>query len=330
MALEIKTSLPQEPCITAFGGGTGLSTLLRGLKNYTESITAVVTVADDGGGSGRIRQDFGILPPGDIRNCILALANVEPVMEQLLRYRYKEGSLRGQNFGNLLIAALTDLAGGFEKAVKQLSQVLAVTGQVLPVSLENLHLSAYLQDGTLIRGESSIPRVQLERCCPIRSVFISPPDAAPMPEVLIAIEKADILVYGPGSLYTSILPHFLLPQVRDALRRAQVPRIYIANVMTQPGETQGYNLKDHLQVLLDHDGAGCVDFCIANTQIPPEPYLERYRADGSEPILAGPEKELLGIQILKGDFLHTAGDYLRHNSNALAKAVLGLIPQKEG
>jgi uncharacterized cofD-like protein len=330
MALEIKPSHLHEPGITAFGGGTGLSSLLRGLKTYTENITAVVTVADDGGGSGRIRQDFGILPPGDIRNCILALANAEPVMEQLLRYRYKEGTLRGQNFGNLLIAALTDLAGGFEKAVKQLSQVLAVTGQVLPVSLESLHLYAYLQDGTLIQGESSIPRVQMERCCPIQSVFISPPDAAPMPEVIAAIEQADILVYGPGSLYTSILPHFLLSQVREALRRAQAPRVYIDNIMTQPGETQGYGLADHLKALLDHGGAGCVDFCIANTQIPPEMYLERYRADGSEPVLAGLEKELLGIQVFAGDFLHTAGDYLRHNPNALAEAVLGLIPHKGG
>jgi len=312
--------------IAVLGGGTGLSALLRGLKNFTEEITAIVTVADDGGSSGMLRQDLGILPPGDIRNCIMALANVEPLMEKVMQYRFKEGSLKGQSLGNLFIAAMTDLCNGFEEAVKQMSNVLAVTGRVLPVSLANISLCARLKNGTLVRGESLIPEVQMEQNSPIDEVFIVPKDAKPLPEALDALQEADCIVMGPGSLYTSIMPHLLLPDITNAIRCSKAVKVYVSNIMTQPGETTGYSLEDHVKAIIRHGGTNLIDIIIANNQQPPEDILYRYRQDGSEPVYHCEERSsVLGIPVIAHDLLDVYRGYIRHNPLRLASLIVRAV-----
>lgn len=316
----------QNLSVTALGGGTGLSTLLRGLKNYTKNISAVVTVADDGGSSGLIRQEFGILPPGDIRNCILALSNAEPLMEKLLQYRYKEGVLNGQNFGNLLIAAMTDLSNGFLQAIRNISKVLAVTGAVYPVSLDNLVLSAILEDGTVIEGESLIPQVQIIHKSPIKEVFITPADAKPLPEVIESIMNSDIVTIGPGSLYTSLVPVLLVPGVSEALRATKAKKFYISNIMTQPGETKGYTLTDHIKTILRYGGDNIIDYCIVNKQKPDNHILYRYLSDDSEPVFYDKsfKNYYRNIEIIEEDLLFIEKGLIRHNKDVLARLVLGL------
>jgi len=324
--MEVIYDRPTQYRIAAIGGGTGLSTLLRGLKNYSENLTAIVTVADDGGGSGKIREDFGILPPGDIRNCILALANAEPVMQQVLQYRFKEGYLKGQSFGNLLIAAMTDLCGGFLLGVKQISNVLAVTGKVLPVSLDNISLCARLKNGTIVEGESRIPMVQQEEKSPIEEVFIKPANAKALPEAIDAINNAQCIVMGPGSLYTSILPNLMLEEVRNAILCSKALKIYIANVMTQPGETTGYTLKDHIDALIRHGGGEkLIDAVIVNNSVPPPSILDRYLNENSVPVLYRQENESIGYAVIEDDLLDYSSGYIRHNPRKLAKKVVELI-----
>ena len=273
-----------KPRIVAVGGGTGLSTLLRGLKAYTPHITAVVTVADDGGSSGRLRQDFGILPPGDIRNCILALADVEPMMERLLRYRFKEGELRGHSLGNLLITALADLSDGFQPAIHAMSDVLAITGTVYPVTESNVHLRAHFADGSGAEGESSIPVACLQRGTSIERIELVPEYVKPIPEVVNAIMEADAVVLGPGSLYTSVIPNLLVPGMAQAIHGSKAACIYIANIMTQPGETDGYDLERHLGAIRDHAGCDIIDMVLVNNALPSEPILKRYEEEEAYPI----------------------------------------------
>jgi len=228
--------LLKGPKIVVIGGGTGLSVLLRGLKQLTSNITAVVTVADDGGGSGKLRTELGMLPPGDVRNCILALADTEPVMEQLLQYRFQGGYLKG---GNLFIAAMNGISGNFEKAVRKISQVLAVTGQVLPITLEDVTLYAQLRNGRVIKGESSIPEWVKNDNSPIQKVFLKPQKPEPLPEVLEAVRSADAIVLGPGSLYTSIIPNLLAQDMAESIAASDAVKIYVANIMTQPYKSAG-------------------------------------------------------------------------------------------
>lgn len=276
-----KRFLARGPRVVAIGGGTGLSTLLRGLKEHTSNLTAVVTVADDGGSSGQLRTELGIPPVGDIRNCIAALADAEPLMSQLLQYRFPgpdgaasrepgegtarladEGGLRGHAVGNLLIAALTAVEGGdFEEGVRRMNRVLAVRGQVLPVSPTPLVLHARLHGGTVIDGQSKIARAT-----GIDRVWVTPDDVAASEDALAAIAEADLIVLGPGSLYTSLLPSLLLPQIRDALLASPAVRVYACNVATQQGETDGYDLADHLEALVAHTSPGIVDVVLANNR----------------------------------------------------------------
>jgi len=273
-----------KPRIVTIGGGTGLSTLLRGLKSYTPHITAVVTVADDGGSSGRLRQDIGILPPGDIRNCILALADVEPMMERLLRYRFKEGELAGHSLGNLLIAALADLSDGFQSAVHAVSDVLAITGTVYPVTEADVRLKAYFADGSCAEGESSIPLECLKRGTAIERIELVPEYVKPLPEVVNAILEADAVVLGPGSLYTSLIPNLLVPGMAQAIHGSKANCLYIANIMTQPGETDGYDLTRHLEAIRRHAGYDLIDMALVNTALPSAPILKRYEAEEAYPI----------------------------------------------
>lgn len=284
----------REPRIAAIGGGHGLSAMLRGLKRYTKHITAIVTVADDGGGSGMLREDLGMLPPGDIRNCIMALANTEPTMERLLNYRFTEGSLSGQSFGNLFLAAMNGISGSFDEAVQRMGEVLAITGSVLPVTNQNVYLEAEFDNGSRTLGESKIFYAKKINDCRIRQVRLVPEHPQALQDSIDAIRQADIIVIGPGSLYTSIIPNFLVDGISEAIRSSGAVREYILNIMTQDGETDGYTGEDHVRALLEHAGGDVIDVCIANNAPVPEKWLAPYRQEGVGPI----EVDRAGIEAL--------------------------------
>ncbi|HHV38634.1 MAG TPA: YvcK family protein [Tepidimicrobium sp.] len=316
----------KEPKMVVIGGGTGLSILLRGLKRYTSNITAIVTVADDGGGSGVLREDLGMLPPGDIKACILALANVEPTMERLLQYRFNEGRLKGQSFGNLFIAAMNEIYGSFEMAIKEVSNVLAVTGKVLPMTLEDVTLYAELENGQTIRGESNIPLRSRELSSKIKRVYMEPKDSYPLDEAVEAIKMADAIVLGPGSLYTSIVPNLLVNDIVDIIYESKAPKIYIANVMTQPGETDGYTVLDHVLGVLEHSREDLLDYVVANTQWIPRETLIKYRFDDAEPVDLGWKDEGIlnsyGIKLVKEKLIDIKKDYIRHDAIKLSRVLV--------
>ncbi|MGI5970853.1 MAG: gluconeogenesis factor YvcK family protein [Oscillospiraceae bacterium] len=311
------------PRIVALGGGTGLSNMLRGLKKYTENITAIVTVSDDGGHSGILRRDLGILPPGDIRNCLLALSNIEPIMESLIDYRFGEGELRGQNVGNLIIAALSDICGSFSVAVSQLSQVLAITGRVLPVTTQSVYLQAEFENGDTVLGESKIAEYKKELGSRIAQVSLKPGTPGATPEVLSAISQADMIVFGPGSLYTSIVPNLLVRGVSEAIRESNALRVFVCNVMTQEGETEGYSVSDHLRALERH-GAKC-DVCLANSEPVSQAAAERYALEGAGCTKVDAEAvRALGVRLLTRPVMTEAGGYVRHDPWKLAQELIML------
>ena len=313
------------PKIAAIGGGTGLSTMLRGLNNYTDRLTAIVTVADDGGGSGVLRREMGILPPGDVRQCMQALANTEPVMEQLLGYRFPEGQLKGQSFGNLLLAALNGMAGSFEEAVAMMGQVLAISGRVLPVTNADVQLEAVFENGTRVVGESHIFNAKKQQDCRIHHVSLVPERPKALPDALRAISEADLILLGPGSLYTSVIPNLLVDGVADTIRASHAQKFYICNIMTQDGETEGYTAADHLAALLRHGTADMVELCLANSSpIPPE-LAERYRAEGAEALTVDRERiAQMGVELVERPLASPSGDFARHDPDALASAVLDI------
>lgn len=324
-------ALDKGPKVVAIGGGTGLSVLLRGLKEYTSNITAIVTVADDGGGSGILREDLGMLPPGDIRSCILALANTEPTMEKLLQFRFKDGRLKGQNFGNLLIAAMNEIYGSFELAIKEISNILAVTGKVLPMTLENVTLYAVLENGQIVKGESNIPLKNKELGSKIDHIYMEPKISLPLDEALEAIEEADLIVLGPGSLYTSVIPNLLVNNMVEKIYSSPAPKVYITNIMTQPGETDGYTVLDHVEAILKHSREDFLDYVIANIEKIPDSTLKKYIHDGSEPvILKVGEEEILnkkGIKLIKEKLVDVKKNYIRHNSLKLSEILTYLAIQ---
>ncbi|MEW6546946.1 MAG: uridine diphosphate-N-acetylglucosamine-binding protein YvcK [Bacillota bacterium] len=307
--------------IVAIGGGTGLSTLLRGLKSHPVDITAIVTASDDGGSSGKLRGQLGVPPPGDIRNCLVALAEAEPLMQELFQYRFPAGSeLGGHSLGNLLLAALTQLTGDFEQAVALCSGVLKIRGQVLPATRDPVVLGAELQDGSVVRGETVVTT-----CGPrVRRLFLEPAGAEPLPQALEALEAADAIVLGPGSLYTSVIPPLLVEGLRQAVCRTQALRIYVCNVMTQPGETDGYSASRHVEVLFGQVGAQVADVAVVNVQRPHPDLLVRYRVQGAQPVVADPEvMRSMGLRVVKGRLLQE-GDWVRHHPERLARVVVGL------
>lgn len=314
------------PKIVAIGGGTGLSTMLRGLKLYSSNITAVVTVADDGGGSGVLRQELGMLPPGDIRNCILALADTEPILEQLLQYRFQDGSLKGQSFGNLFLAAMDGISAGFEEAVRRMSDVLAVTGKVLPVTLDNVTLCAELEDGNTICGESNIGKHNEFHKEKIKRVYLEPRDAAPLQDVLEAIDEADIIIMGPGSLYTSIIPNLLVNGICAAINKSSALKAYVCNVMTQPSETENYSVYDHIAALEEHAYCGVIDCCIVNNSVIPQEIRARYLEDGADQVLIDRERvSRAGIKMLEGDIASLKNNFVRHDPQKLARIIIEYV-----
>lgn len=319
------------PKVVAIGGGTGLSTMLRGLKSRTKNLTAIVTVADDGGGSGMLRRDLGMPPPGDIRHCMEALANAEPVMQDLLAYRFPVGSgqLTGQSFGNLILAALNGISGTFEEAVAQMSQVLAITGRVLPVTSADVKLEATFENGTAVVGESKIAAFKKEQDCRIRKVRLLPERPAATPSALEAIRQANLIVLGPGSLYTSVIPNLLVDGVAQAICRSDALKIYIGNIMTQDGETEGMTLSDHVAALLEHSGPGLIDLCVANSSPVDPELIQRYKAEDADPILVDKARiEKLGVEVVERPMISSASRYARHSPERLAQVTMELYEER--
>lgn len=314
-----------QPRIAVLGGGTGLSSMLRGLKTRTSHITAIVTVTDDGGGSGVLRRELGMLPPGDIRNCILALATREPLMQEVLNYRFHEGSLSGQNLGNLFLAALNDMTSSFDQAVSIMGQVLSITGQVLPVTNEDIVLQAEFSDGSVIRGETHITDYKKKTDAIIHRVSLDPARPSALPSVMEAIEEADMIVLGPGSLYTSVIPNLLTKGVADAIREFRGVKVYVMNVMTQDGETENYSAADHVRALLDHGGEGLFQYVLANNRPIPEELLEAYRRENAVPVPVNADAlRSLGVEPVYAPVAHWRDDLIRHDPTALADSLMKL------
>ena len=317
-----KRRLGKGPSIVVVGGGHGLSVLLRGIKRATSNVSAVVTVADDGGSSGRLREDFGMIPPGDLRNCLVALADTEPLMEKLFQYRFKgESELAGHSFGNLFIAAMAEVTGDVERALRESSKVLAVRGEVLPASKEYVRLDAIMADGTVVEGESHIPEVPGR----IRRVRLYPQDVKPVPSALEAIRTADAIILGPGSLYTSIMPNLLVNGVAEELRKSRALKIYICNVMTQPGETDGYTAAMHAEAIIKHSGRGAIDFMLVNNAPISDELREKYAAEGIAPVVVDEAKiNALGIGFVAADIINQS-DAVRHDPDKLSRNIMRMI-----
>lgn len=328
MRKQRKSARTTGPNIVAIGGGTGLSTVLRGLKCCTENLTAIVTMADDGGGSGRLREDLGMPPPGDVRHCMQALANAEPLMEELINYRFPEGTLKGQSFGNLFLAALMGVTGSFEDAVAGMSKVLAITGRVLPVTCDDIQLVAEFENGTQVVGESKICAFKKEQDCRITRVRLEPENPQVNQDAVDAIAKADLILLGPGSLYTSVIPNLLVDGIVDAIAASHALRVYICNVMTQDGETEGYTAGDHLKALLAHSGGRkLVDCCLVNSEPVQDYLLPLYAKQNSEPIRLDREViESLGVEVELRPVVDPRHKCLaRHDPERLAAAIMQLM-----
>jgi uncharacterized cofD-like protein len=309
------------PKIVALGGGTGLSTLLRGLKHYSANITAVVTVADDGGSSGKLRRDFGVLPPGDIRNCIAALADEEKLLTELFQYRFSSGEgLEGHSFGNLFLTAMSDITGDLEQGIAASSKVLAIQGRVLPATLCHVDLWAEMADGRYIEGESKITDADGQ----IVKIGCIPDNPPALPAVIKAIEEADFIIIGPGSLYTSVIPNLLVPEIAKALDRSKAPCVYICNIMTQPGETTGYRVSDHIKAIDHACHKKLFSAVLVEKNVPSAKSLERYRQEHSgyveidEEVIQRLQRQIMPVSVMEED----EQGALRHNSRKLARALM--------
>jgi len=316
-----KRFLSKGPKIVAIGGGTGLSTILEGLKEYTSNITAIVAVADEGGSSGRLREEFGMLPPGDIRNCLVSLAEAPQLMRDLFQYRFEGGEgIKGHSFGNLFITAMTQVTGSFKDAVKESSIVLAIRGRVLPSSLEKIRLEAEYSDGTAKVGEDKIP----DEGKSIERINLIPKDAKPNPEVLEAIREAEIIIFGPGSLFTSIIPNLLIDGVAEEIISRNVMKIYLCNVMTQHGETDGFTAFDHLEMIINHTQKNIINCCLVNSGRLKYSLLVNYAKERSFPVIFDRERfKKNGIDIFEANVV-SKSNYLRHDSQRLAREIINI------
>jgi uncharacterized cofD-like protein len=328
-------SVPARPLrVVAIGGGTGLSTLLRGLRRHVVSfsegvpeggliadLAAVVTVTDDGGSSGRLRKEFNMLPPGDLRNCMVALSEEEDLLVRLFGYRFRKGNaLEGHNFGNLFVAALTEITGDFGHAIQLASKILATRGRIYPATTANATLVARMTDGSLVRGETKITASSKH----IAELMLDPPAAAPMPETLEAIERADLISVGPGSLYTSLITNLLVQGLPTALVNAHGLRVYICNLMSQANESLNLTASQHIERIYDHTRAPIFDYALVNTGVFSSETLARYAAQGASPIISDIERiEALGVRVITGDFASEA-HVVRHYADRVSSALLAL------
>jgi len=315
-------ALSAGPNIVAVGGGTGLSTLLRGIKHRTNRITAIVTVTDDGGSSGRLITDKGMLPPGDIRNCLVALADAEKSMTDLFQHRFEgaSGSLSGHSVGNLLIAAMVDITGDFDRAIAQISKVLAIRGRVLPATLDNVRLRAEMEDGSVLCGETQIVNSRLR----IKRVFLDPGDVTPLEDVLLAIAEADVIVIGPGSVYTSVIPPLLVPGVAEAIVESPAIKVYVCNVMTQPGESDHMTASEHVHAIEGNVGKRVFDYVLVNKASPGQYLLERYAKSGQEFVEPDVERiRAMGLKAVAANLISET-DVVRHDPMRIAEAIMRL------
>lgn len=313
--------LKRGPRVVVIGGGTGLATLLRGLKRYTSNITAVVTVADDGGSSGILRGELGMPPPGDIRNCLVALADTEPLLERLFQHRFQGGNgLGGHSFGNLFLAAMAEIMG-FQQAVRESGKVLAIRGKVLPVTDASVKLRASCADGTVVWGESNIGKASTV----IQKLELDPPGSEAIPEVLADIAAADAIIIGPGSLFTSLLPNLLVGGVTEGIRASKALKFFVCNIMTQEGETRSYSASDHLQAVYNHVGPGLFDYVVVNNQTLPADMMARYAEEGAEPVCVDWELlRRLRVKVLAANLLHTSA-LAWHDPDTLARTILARV-----
>lgn len=315
--------------IVVIGGGTGLSTVLRGLKTHAFDITAIVTVADDGGSSGRLRDDYDIPPPGDVRNVIAALSDTEPLVEQMFQYRFSSensAALGGHSLGNLMLTALTEITGDFNLAVAEMSKVLKVHGKVIPAANKKVTLHAELMNGKYIEGESRIP----EGNAPIKRVFLSPKDVEPLPSAIRAIKYADIILIGPGSLYTSIIPNMLVAGIAQAVVNAKAEKIYVCNLMTQRGETIGYTASDHVRAIHEHTGVDFIDSILINNVELPCNVRELYLEENAEPVVFDIETlEKMNLRIMKEEIALVKNGTVRHHALNVANWLCAYVSKKQ-
>lgn len=310
--------LEKGPKVVVIGGGTGLSTMLSGIKFYSRNLTAIVTVADDGGSSGRLRREFDILPPGDIRNCLAALADDSDLMKKLFQYRFDKGEgVSGHSFGNLFITAMCEVTGSFDTAVEESSKILAIRGRVIPASLDALKIKAEYFDGTLVEGETAIP----ERHQPIRKLMLVPDNAKANQEALEAIREAELIVVGPGSLYTSVLPNLLIKEIKEELEASSACKVYVCNIMTQHGETDSYTASKHLKVIIDHTSSKVINRCVINHAACDTKTLLKYAKEHSFPVIPDKEKiEKMNCSVVVSDLINES-EYIRHDPEKLAKVI---------
>jgi uncharacterized cofD-like protein len=311
------------PKVVVIGGGTGLPVLLRGLKRHPIDISAIVTVADDGGSSGRLRDSLDIPPPGDIRNVLAALSEVEPLVEQMFQHRFETtNELSGHALGNLIIAALASITGDFVHAIQEMSRVLNVKGKVLPSANQSVILKAEMEDGTIVTGESAIPKAGKK----IKRVFLKPDSIKPLGETLRAIKEADLIVMGPGSLYTSILPNLLVPGIGEAVCRAKAKKMYICNIMTQAGETLDYSASDHVKALYDHLETPSIDYILVNKKQVPKEVQARYNEEQASPVHFDMEKlKSMGLEVIAEEILSYDNHLVRHNTEKVADIIYSYL-----
>lgn len=311
------------PRVVVIGGGTGMPVLLRGLKNLPINLTALVTVADDGGSTGRIRNDMAIPAPGDIRNVIAAMSEVEPMLIQLFQHRFSDGNdLSGHSMGNLLLAAMTSITGDFYTGIKEISRVLNVKGKIYPISNENISLCAEMVDGTIVKGESNIPLAGKQ----IKRVFLDPEDVQPLPNAIKAIEMADLIVISPGSLFTSIMPNLIIPHIDEALQKTKAKIVYVCNVMTQNGETIGFSASDHVQAIINHVGNNVINAVVVNSKAIDPRIRHVYAGEKAEPVVYDIEKLLdMGLEIIEGDIIDHSKSMIRHDTKKIAKLLYSLL-----
>lgn len=315
-------TIKDNPKIVVIGGGTGLSVMLKGLKKYTDQITAVVTVSDDGGSSGRLRAELGILPPGDIRNCLVAMAETETLMDEIFQHRFTSGSgIAGHNLGNLLMIAMAEITGDFVSAIKEVSRVLAVRGKVIPATLEHVTLGAWMSDGAIINGETAIRNYTQK----IEKVFLIPETCLPVPASIDAIMEADAIVLGPGSLYTSIIPNLLVEGVSEAIAKSSATKIYVSNIMTEQGETDNFSALDHLRVIMQYVEEPIIDYVVLNTGKIDDWRLERYREEQAVPVVDTYQQiRDMGFEVIAEDLVSNT-EVAWHDTDKLARVILKII-----
>ena len=316
----------QGPKIVAIGGGTGLNSVLKGLKNYTDNITAIVTVSDYGEGTTTSRTMLDAMPLDDVKESLVALSKNEPEMEGLMNLKFQEGKLANLSFGDVYLLAMRNLYGDFAKSIEKTREVLNITGKVLPVTLEPITICAELEDGTVIESKNKIPEMVNSKTSKINRIFINPTNCKPAPGVLEAIEEADAIVIGPGSLYTNVIPNLLVKGVAKAIKESKAFKIYVSNIMTEQGQTDNYTLSDHIKAITDHAGKGVIEYCIYDTgELIPE-YIRKYNMQGQELVEIDTSKaKEQGIYLMQREISHVSGEFIRHNPDAIAASIIQLI-----